>query len=93
MEFSPTCHWSQEEYFKFQETRIIDQRIFLGGLIKVGSFSGIKTMERFMVGKKNILGWWEGGLIFVPIRSPRHLKSIVFPYGSLAWWFASFNET
>ena len=54
MEFSPTCHWSQEEYFKFQETRIIDQRIFLGGLIKVGSFSGIKTMERFMVGKKYI---------------------------------------
>ena len=36
--------WSQEEYFKFQETRIIDQRIFLGGLIKVGRFYGIKTM-------------------------------------------------
>ena len=31
-------------YSKFEEMRIIDQRIFLGGLIKVGSFSGIKTM-------------------------------------------------
>ena len=31
-------------YSKFEEMRIIDRRIFLGGLIKVGSFSGIKTM-------------------------------------------------
>ena len=45
--------------------------------------------------------WWKkyirrvggGGLIFAPIRSSCHLKSIVFPYGSLAWWFASFNDT
>ena len=44
-----------------------------------------------MVGK-NILGGWEGGLIFAPIRSSRHLKSIVFPYGLLTWWFAVGNR-